>query len=128
MKQSPKTISESKRLVYVKKNVFKCNLLNLDGQLELKNVRKYQVSTHNSQNDTETRYELDVSFQGKLKALGPKGFDWYSVKEIKDHPTIFSIHRVNNCLRPKLLKVMACKLEILGFRIHQCQVKKIALV
>ena len=122
MKQEPKTISEKKRIGYVKKNVTKCFHPNLEGEIIVTNIRKYLSYLG------YIRYEIDLTFKGKLQAIGPKGWEWYTMKEIKDNPSSYDIRRVNNNLRPKLLEGMKSKLQVLGFDLHYCEVKKINLV
>ena len=142
MKQEPKTISEKKRIGYVKKSVIKCYLPNLEGQIVVNNIRKYTTETLHCFGDTyysvkencmvhydrHDRYEIDLKFQGQLHALGPRGSGWYTMKEIKDNPTSYCIRRVNKSLRPKLLQAMKSKLQILGFDLNRCEVKNISLV
>jgi hypothetical protein len=125
MKQEPKTISEKKRIGYVKKNVTKCFHPNLEGEIIVTNIRKY---LNHLGMTSYIRYEIDLTFQGKLQAVGPRGWEWYTMKEIKDNPSSYDIRRVNNNLRPKLLKGMKSKLKVLGFDLNYCEIKKIKLV
>lgn len=129
MKQGPKTISEKKRISYVKKGQIKCFLPNLEGQVVVNNIRKYTDYYGTTLCDTiYNRYEIDVTFQGQLKAIGPRGYEWYTMKEIKEHPSFYDIRRVNKILRPKLLEAMKSKLQILGFDLNYCEVKKVILL
>ena len=129
MKQEPKTLSENKRIGYVKKDGIKCFLPNLEGQIVVTNIRKYTdhfVTT--LCNSVYNRYEIDLTFQGQLKAIGPRGYEWYTMKEIKENPLFYDIRRVNRILRPKRLEAMKSKLQILGFDFNHCEVKKVILL
>lgn len=128
MKQEPKTNSEKKRIGYVKKDGIKCNLPNLEGKIVVTNIRKYTDYFRTTEcNTMYNRYEIDLSFQGQLKAIGPKGYEWYTMKEIKENPLFYDIRRVNKILRPKLLEAMKSKLHLLGFDSNYCEVKKVIL-
>lgn len=129
MKQEPKNISEKKRIGYVKKGQIKCFLPNVEGQVVVTNIRKYTDYFGTTLNNTiYNRYEIDVTFQGQLKAIGPRGYEWYTMKEIKENPTFYNIRRVNKILKPKLLEGIKSKLQVLGFDLHYCEVKKVFLV
>lgn len=127
MKQEPKTISEKKRIDYIKMMSIKGSHTYIEGEVFIHSLRKYKnlETTSVVGSKSEIRYEVDITFRGKFKAVGPLGYKWYSTTEILNDSKLYSHKRVRASLRKKVFHLIKSKLEILAFDPNQCEIKKL---